>query len=236
MPKTRGEPLCSRGCLRYESELDASPDAWHPIVEASRKCRVASTWPRRRAAEIGIGTRAARLPNRGGAPRLVERGVRPRPRPVWGSRHSLLPRRPRACSGCAGERCRRTHGACRAPLARTPRTLRLRRLQQAWGNGRQALLTSASATRIANDWALEPARLIAHGLPIYVALEPVDMRLGYERLGARWRRALSAVPEHGGACRKQRDSDQEECVRVFHGGSSGWWESSPPPGMQECTG
>ena len=25
--------------------------------------------------------------------------------------------------------------------------------------------------------------MIAHGLPIYVALEPVDMRLGYERLG-----------------------------------------------------
>lgn len=26
--------------------------------------------------------------------------------------------------------------------------------------------------------------VIAHGLPIYVALEPVDMRLGSERLGA----------------------------------------------------
>jgi hypothetical protein len=26
--------------------------------------------------------------------------------------------------------------------------------------------------------------MFAHGLPIYVALEPVDMRLGYERLGA----------------------------------------------------
>jgi hypothetical protein len=25
--------------------------------------------------------------------------------------------------------------------------------------------------------------VIAHGLPIYVALEPVDMRLGAERLG-----------------------------------------------------
>jgi transposase len=25
--------------------------------------------------------------------------------------------------------------------------------------------------------------MIAHGLPIYVALEPVDMRFGFERLG-----------------------------------------------------
>jgi transposase len=25
--------------------------------------------------------------------------------------------------------------------------------------------------------------MIAHGLPIFVALEPVDMRLGFERLG-----------------------------------------------------
>jgi hypothetical protein len=25
--------------------------------------------------------------------------------------------------------------------------------------------------------------VIAHGLPVYVALEPVDMRFGYERLG-----------------------------------------------------
>lgn len=36
--------------------------------------------------------------------------------------------------------------------------------------------------------------MIAHGLPIYVALEPVDMRLGAERLGALVRERLGAVP------------------------------------------
>ena len=36
--------------------------------------------------------------------------------------------------------------------------------------------------------------MIAHGLPIYVALEPVDMRLGAERLGALVRERLGAEP------------------------------------------
>ena len=36
--------------------------------------------------------------------------------------------------------------------------------------------------------------MIAHGLPIYVALEPVDMRLGAERLGALVRERLRAEP------------------------------------------
>jgi len=36
--------------------------------------------------------------------------------------------------------------------------------------------------------------VIAHGLPIYVALEPVDMRLGAERLGALVRERLRAEP------------------------------------------
>jgi len=36
--------------------------------------------------------------------------------------------------------------------------------------------------------------VIAHGLPIYVALEPVDMRLGAERLGALVREKMRAEP------------------------------------------
>jgi transposase len=36
--------------------------------------------------------------------------------------------------------------------------------------------------------------VIAHGLPIYVALEPVDMRLGYERLGGIVRERMHAEP------------------------------------------
>jgi transposase len=36
--------------------------------------------------------------------------------------------------------------------------------------------------------------VIVHGLPIYVALEPVDMRLGYERLGGIVRERMQAEP------------------------------------------
>ena len=36
--------------------------------------------------------------------------------------------------------------------------------------------------------------MIAHGLPIYVALEPVDMRQGYERLGGVVREKMRAEP------------------------------------------
>jgi len=36
--------------------------------------------------------------------------------------------------------------------------------------------------------------VIAHGLPIYVALEPVDMRLGAERLGGFVREKMRAEP------------------------------------------
>lgn len=36
--------------------------------------------------------------------------------------------------------------------------------------------------------------MISHGLPIYVALEPVDMRLGSERLGALVRERMRAEP------------------------------------------
>ncbi len=36
--------------------------------------------------------------------------------------------------------------------------------------------------------------MIAHGIPIYVALEPVDMRFGYERLGAFVREKMQAEP------------------------------------------
>lgn len=36
--------------------------------------------------------------------------------------------------------------------------------------------------------------MIGHGLPIYVALEPVDMRLGIERLGAMVRERMRAEP------------------------------------------
>jgi transposase len=36
--------------------------------------------------------------------------------------------------------------------------------------------------------------VIAHGLPIYVALEPVDMRFGYERLGGIVRERMQAEP------------------------------------------
>lgn len=36
--------------------------------------------------------------------------------------------------------------------------------------------------------------MISHGLPIYVALEPVDMRLGSERLGALVRERMGAEP------------------------------------------
>jgi transposase len=36
--------------------------------------------------------------------------------------------------------------------------------------------------------------VIAHGLPIYVALEPVDMRMGIERLGALVREKMRAEP------------------------------------------
>jgi transposase len=36
--------------------------------------------------------------------------------------------------------------------------------------------------------------MIAHGIPIYVALEPVDMRFGYERLGVFVREKMQAEP------------------------------------------
>jgi transposase len=36
--------------------------------------------------------------------------------------------------------------------------------------------------------------MIAQGLPIYVALEPVDMRFGYERLGGLVREKMQAEP------------------------------------------
>jgi len=36
--------------------------------------------------------------------------------------------------------------------------------------------------------------MIAHGLPIYVALEPADMRFGYERLGGLVREKMRAEP------------------------------------------
>jgi|SRR6188768_2169017 len=36
--------------------------------------------------------------------------------------------------------------------------------------------------------------MIAHGLPIYVALEPVDMRSGYERLGGLVREKMQSEP------------------------------------------
>jgi len=36
--------------------------------------------------------------------------------------------------------------------------------------------------------------MIAHGLPIYVALEPVDMRFGAERLGGLIREKMGAEP------------------------------------------
>ena len=36
--------------------------------------------------------------------------------------------------------------------------------------------------------------MIAHGLPVYVALEPVDMRFGYERLGGIVRERMRSEP------------------------------------------
>jgi len=36
--------------------------------------------------------------------------------------------------------------------------------------------------------------MIAHGIPIYVALEPVDMRWGFERLGGMVREKMQAEP------------------------------------------
>jgi transposase len=36
--------------------------------------------------------------------------------------------------------------------------------------------------------------MIAHGLPIYVALEPVDMRLGFERLSGIVRERMACEP------------------------------------------
>ena len=36
--------------------------------------------------------------------------------------------------------------------------------------------------------------MISHGLPIYLALEPVDMRLGFERLGAIVRERMALEP------------------------------------------
>jgi transposase len=36
--------------------------------------------------------------------------------------------------------------------------------------------------------------VISHGLPIYVALEPVDMRLGFERLGGMVREKMAMEP------------------------------------------
>ena len=36
--------------------------------------------------------------------------------------------------------------------------------------------------------------MIAHGIPIYVALEPVDIRLGAERLGSLVREKMLAEP------------------------------------------
>ena len=43
-------------------------------------------------------------------------------------------------------------------------------------------------------WLWEITEVIAHGLPVYVALEPVDMRFGYERLGGIVRERMQAEP------------------------------------------
>jgi transposase len=43
-------------------------------------------------------------------------------------------------------------------------------------------------------WLWEVADVIAHGLPVYVALEPVDMRFGYERLGGIVRERMQTEP------------------------------------------
>lgn len=37
--------------------------------------------------------------------------------------------------------------------------------------------------------------MIGHGIPIYLALEPVDMRWGYERLGGMVRERMQAEPK-----------------------------------------
>lgn len=37
--------------------------------------------------------------------------------------------------------------------------------------------------------------MIGHGIPIYVALEPVDMRFGYERLGGMVRERMQTEPK-----------------------------------------
>ena len=36
--------------------------------------------------------------------------------------------------------------------------------------------------------------MISHGLPIFIALEPVDMRLGFERLGGMVREKMATEP------------------------------------------
>jgi transposase len=36
--------------------------------------------------------------------------------------------------------------------------------------------------------------MIPHGIPIYVALEPVDMRMGFERLGGLVRERMQSEP------------------------------------------
>jgi hypothetical protein len=55
--------------------------------------------------------------------------------------------------------------------------------------------------------------VIAHGLPIYVALEPVDMRMGSERLGALVRERMGAEPRarapcSGSVCRPKHRFDR----------------------------
>lgn len=43
-------------------------------------------------------------------------------------------------------------------------------------------------------WRWGASDMLAHGLPVYVALEPVDMRFGYERLGGIVRERMQAEP------------------------------------------
>jgi hypothetical protein len=76
--------------------------------------------------------------------------------------------------------------------------------------------------------------VIAHGLRIYVALEPVDMRLGAERLGALVRERMVTEPRSRALFVFRRQ------VRTEHEGPDVGWDGydrssrSSTPGSSNC--
>src|SRR5690606_35918316 len=91
----------------------------------------------------------------------------------------------------------RSEAGCRATPVRPPRARARGRLDRGPGRRGDAPCGARVRRRLAargDCGAARGGRVIGHGIPIYVALEPVDLRLGAERLGALVRERMHVEP------------------------------------------